>query len=175
MSNSDSHIPLRANEIRQRMAHYLYWALPDTPPTGGRIALYLFVALIELSTLFGIPLAIYHLFKAFRRQPHPERAELIAFVHRGVPVWACPVMVNRVLRKPGTERAPGLVLISFEPSSAESWNQLCPALGPKRRALPANCSKMRNFNAIAGASFPHQLRATKQSMRVICSSIRRCS
>jgi hypothetical protein len=50
--------------------------------------------------------------KAERNPPDPRDA--VAFAERAVPVMAVPLMVNSILRRPGTERAPGLFLISFD-------------------------------------------------------------
>ena len=58
-------------------------------------------------------------FKAFgllRR----DRKRWLSFIRAAEPVIAYPLMVNQVLRRPGSEPSAGLVLISFDESASQS-------------------------------------------------------
>jgi hypothetical protein len=75
----------------------------------------LLVALI--STIVLIPLAIKLFLKWCRSSPvSPTMQTALEFAESAVPVMAYPLMVNSLLRSPGTHAAPGLFLICFESS-----------------------------------------------------------
>jgi hypothetical protein len=80
-----------------------------------KVVVFTLVALLGL-TIVLLPLAVW-LFRWWRktRQGSPDPREALAFAERAVPVMAFPLMVNSLLRRPGTDRAPGLFLISFDP------------------------------------------------------------
>ena len=72
-------------------------------------------------TIVLLPLALrlYRRWRLVRRVDERNR-EAEQFAEHATPVMAFPLMVNSMLRRPGTGHAPGLFLISFDPRRGNS-------------------------------------------------------
>lgn len=88
----------------------------------GCLAAIVFTLVVLASlTVVLLPVAVW-LYRRWRKTSRIDaaRRDALAFAERAEPVMAFPLMVNSMLRRPGTERAPGLFLICFDRAAGES-------------------------------------------------------
>src|SRR5687767_10466523 len=93
---------------RERYRSFILHQLSQRPIHGKwtELPLLLLISLLNKKTL-GSTLRG---FRAFRKDQRGWQT----FIERAVPVMAYPIMVNSILRRPGTQPSAGLVLVSFE-------------------------------------------------------------
>ena len=87
----------------------------ESDPVGTLANVALITAVLSAVTVVLLPLAVYA-YRRWRRLSTAARyaRAAITFAERAEPVMAFPLMVNRVLRRPGSEPSAGLVLVCFD-------------------------------------------------------------
>jgi hypothetical protein len=129
---------LSAEQIRQRYVDFVLRHRRKSTVSVGRIV----VGTLLCFTGVLIPLGLFLIYRGLRAQtPLPQVLEdELEFVERAQPVMAYPLMVNRMLRRPGDQAAPGLFLISFDPGPPKTVefmaDTVLKVLDPSEAQLP---------------------------------------